>query len=111
MNKKQKWKNIQNKYDGFLLDVRFDFDKLSEYGIEANEVCAVFEAHQGHIHEQILVYRNIRRPRWIDMPEAREKHSIGIVRRMYDDGILEPMKWDAYASWRKLYFAVNGVLD
>ena len=111
MNKKQKWKNIQNKFEGFILDMRFDFDKLSEYGFEINEVCANFEAHQGHMHEQIFIYKSIRRPRWVYMPKINEKRSIAIIRRMYEDGILEPMKWENYIGWRKLYLTVNGILE
>ena len=101
MNKTQKWNRIVNGHDGFLIDIKFDFDKLSKYGFEVNETCATFEAHQGHTHEHTLIYKDIRRPRWIYMPSLREKRLISIVRRMYEDGILKPMEWYDYNSWRE----------
>ena len=102
MNKKQKWDHIINEHDGFLIDIKFDFNKLSKYGFNISDgEFASFDIIQGHISEHILIYKNIRRPMWIDMMSPREKQSEGIIRRMYNDGILEPMKWDTYTTWRK----------
>lgn len=102
MNKKQKWQHIRSNYDGFLIDVKFDFNKLSKYGFNISDgQFATFNTTQGHINEHMLIYKDFRRPRWIDMPSSIHKRETNMVRSMYNDGILEPMKWDGYVLWRK----------